>query len=250
MGLLHPFPHRYVLLLKLSIISAKVLLPTDYVFRRNKEGVALLVGLKRRFQPPPISSLTRNARRRGFLPSQFTTVPLPRSKRKMEGVSSFQPSPPSLETRDGGGFLLPNPPPSPSLARNARRRGVSFFQPTTVPLPRSKHETEGAFVSFNPPPLARIVRRRVSSFPTCHHPLSRLKRETEGAFVSFDPPLSLSLARIMRQARLDPNLMRRLHCPIYRQQQDDDAECWDCFQSNSGHSGVFSLMLGKLLSLI
>jgi len=214
MGLLHPFPHRYVLLLKLSIISAKVLLLTDYVFRCNKEGVALLVGLKRRFQPQPISSLARNPETEGissflthhrpspsletrdggsfFLPT--TTHLLPHSKRETEGVSSFpihhRPSP-SLETQDGGSFFLPT---ISSLAQNTRRRGFPPSQPTTIPLPRSKHETEGSFflpTHHRSPPSLKA--RDGRGFRVLQPTTPRSNCETESFLLPNPPPSPLSL---------------------------------------------------------
>ena len=55
--------------------------------------------------------------------------PLPRSKSETEGAVSFRqptPSPPSLETQDGGARLL-----------------STIHDPPPIPLPRSKSETEG-----------------------------------------------------------------------------------------------------------
>jgi len=161
------------------------------------------------FQPPLFPSLARNTRRRGFRPSQpttaplphskretegsfflpTTTVPLPRSKRETEGVSSFPThhrSPSLLEAQDRRGLFLPNPPPLPSLARNARRRGFPPSQPTTAPLPRSKREAEGIFLlptryhriarqsgrcpSSPPPPPPSLEKRDggVCLLPTTH----------------------------------------------------------------------------------
>ena len=132
------------------------------MFRRDK-AVALLVGSKYVSNGPP---------------------PLPSSKRETEGAVSFQIR------------------PSPSLTRNARRRGTSNHPD---PLPRSKSETEGPSPSnyAHPPPsletrdrgglpatlipsLARKARRWGRLLPTMPGiPLLRSKRETEG---DFQPP--------------------------------------------------------------
>ncbi len=130
--------------------------------------------------------------------------------------------PPSLETRDGGFILFSNnnyscqhhlethrtpfvsnvattrptaATPSPSLARNTRRREYMFLQLVPYPLPRSKHETEGVyFILFSSnqspiPSLTRNTRRRgyiLFYFPptTTAANTTSSKQETEGRFLT------------------------------------------------------------------
>jgi len=200
------------------------------------------LSLRMRDGDHPTTYLARNARRRGF-PSY---KPPPRTKHDTEGELCLQPAqsplslgcetetiqaPPSLETRDGGGFL-PTNQPLPSPARNTTRRGSSASNPlarnarrrSSNHLPRSKRETEG--VSFLPipsppsletqhrggapptspiPSLARNARRR----PSNHLPHS--KRETEG--VPFLPtPLARNTTWRGSFASNQPHPLSRSEC--------------------------------------
>jgi len=127
--------------------------------------------------------------------------------------------PPSLETRDGGVFQPPDPlekrdggsspsqpPPSPSLAQSARRRGDHFpsnhLQPAPSPETRDggvlqvpttliplKRETEGRLLPnhlHSPPSLKAQDGGGTIFLPTTSNPLPHSKRETEGP-VSFQP---------------------------------------------------------------
>jgi len=102
-----------------------------------------------------------------------------------------------------------------SLAPNARRRGPSPSQPTTIPLPCSKCETEGA-VSFKPtsvhfrhskhkteglfpkpppsPSLTFRVRRRGSS--PSHNPPPSLARKARQRGVSSTEPTTIPLSQL------------------------------------------------------
>ena len=173
-------------------------------------------------------SLAWYASQRGVLCPPTTTTPPLAQNLSWRGVSCLPTTttPPSLETRVGGVFLLPwysnhNPhPPSleawdegcslptsyyhhPSLAWNARRRGLPCPPTTTTPLPCSKCKLEVHFLPTNPPLLETRV-GGVFLLPwssnhnphppslkawdrgvfLAHHthpfPLPRSKRETEG----------------------------------------------------------------------
>ena len=137
--------------------------------------------------PPSVSSFTRIVRWRGSLSTHPSLA--------REGVFPFVDTPPppppprSLETQDGGGFLLLTH--LCPLPRSKREMEGVFYLLTRHhhhhhhPLPRSKCETEGGGVSFvnTPPPSP---------------PLPHSKRETEGVFFSthhhhLHPPSSLEL---------------------------------------------------------
>jgi len=110
------------------------------------------------------------------------------------------PSPPSLETRDGGVHF----PPTRLLSRH--EDGMTHCNASNNPS-LSKCGTETIRPTMAPastqyPSLTRNARRRVvfSSETTVvpasqQHPLPRMKRETEGSFLffSFDPPFPPSL---------------------------------------------------------
>ena len=83
--------------------------------------------------------------------SSATTTP-PSLKTRVRGVFllpwsfNHDPHPPSLEVWDGGVFLAYH---HPSLAWNARWRGLPCPPTTTTPLPCSKCELEGCFLPTN-----------------------------------------------------------------------------------------------------
>jgi len=116
------------------------------------------------FQPATIPSLARIARRRGRCPS----------------------SPPSPRWRR----LSPSNNPPPLLRLKHEMEGAVCFQPSVIPLPRSKCETEGPFASSHPrsSSLARNVRWRGSSASS--HPQSPplfFKQDGGGSLPSNHP---------------------------------------------------------------
>ena len=119
-------------------------------------------------------SLARNARQRGYFFCRHTTTNPSLAWIARWRGSLCQHTPPSLETRDGGGVSFVDiPPPTPPLLE-LQDRGVLSVN---TPLPRSKCETEGVFLLL-----------------THHQPLPRLNCETEGFLLStrHHQPLPLS----------------------------------------------------------
>jgi len=193
------FPHRYIFGKIINYIHSNAF-SAYRLFRCNKEGVAPLC--RKYISNSPQPSLPRKPRQnrdRGG-PSSFqpVTIPLPCPKCETDLLSN-PPSPPLLferKKRDGGGHLPSNLSPSPSLARNARQRGPSSFQPITISLPCLKCETEGAgFLPTHPlPSLGMRDRGPVSFQPTS---LARNVRQRGFFFFQYYP--SPSLARNARQ---------------------------------------------------
>jgi len=186
-----------------------------------------------------LSSLVQNTRRRG--PSPSINPHLPCVSSETEGAVSFQPTypslafrarrrgvfypthhhpPPSFETRDRGGRLLP-PTPNPlprvrarrrgvfypthpsSLVQNARRRGPS---PSTNPHPPPscfERDRGGCFLPTHPSPPSRSERDGgASSTQPTTIPLPHSKRETEGGVSFHQPPAPIPL--VFRARRRGP----------------------------------------------
>jgi len=136
--------------------------------------------------PPTIPSLAFRARQRAPFPSNPPPSPsVARNTRRRGRFHRTRRNPPPLcFEQDGGGRLLPTTHHIPPSLKKVRQRWVSSTQPTTIPLPRSKRETEGA-VSFHQSPSPCV------------------SSETEGAV--SNPPTISSLAFRARRRGLCPS---------------------------------------------
>jgi hypothetical protein len=135
-----------------------------------------------------------------------------RDTRRPQQGDTCQVSPPSRTHFRATSQLTPPRCDTPSLAPNARRRGVSVLFVWQYSLPRSKRETEGGICSF-----------------LWQHPLPRSKRETEGSpyvsSTSTQPASYCSQGEMgVLTERTDDNddvapLPRHQHPPLPRQPQ-------------------------------